>query len=425
MKWLFVALLWLLAASLALMVLWRMYRGKPVVLRGRWSPRLIRMVAIVLVVLGVGVGKSRPAPVEPADAKTAKNEEESLPPTLTPELVGTWLTVQAQGSHWSQFKSAFVQYQQAPGKADAQAVKSAESMARSLPAKFGALVLADLQAVSKDKAPPAPTLTALIAALDELEKLGYYDHWASGYLWRKASAADAGSKQLSELYARLYRHARVTDTLIRAQARVKPLLLSPRVWMSKGGPREPEKQQLAKYKESLAETLAAARLLYRTSDAGTWERDGVALFTVARGSAPFTLVRGGKRQALEEGQSFRFGRLDLIETAADKPVVLEHAWLERVTLPQGRLVSVWSLPECLSDEARGKVKQTVADALAGSEDAALRLERTLPLVHSLMRDGLTNPPAAKGAPTLRLILSLFDEAVMPAQPGPPTPGFPE
>src|SRR5947209_6251480 len=52
MKWLLAPFLWLLALALTALLLWRLWRGKPVVLRGRWSPRVIRLVAVLLVFLG-------------------------------------------------------------------------------------------------------------------------------------------------------------------------------------------------------------------------------------------------------------------------------------------------------------------------------------------------------------------------------------
>ena len=49
-----------------------------------------------------------------------------------------------------------------------------------------------------------------------------------------------------------------------------------------------------------------------------------------------------------------------------------------------------------------------------SEDAADRLEQALPLTHRAIRAGLKELPKASGAPRLRLILALFDDAIMPS-----------
>ena len=140
-----------------------------------------------------------------------------------------------------------------------------------------------------------------MAALDETDQSGLYDHWACAYLWRQ-SAGLAGNdpKAAAELCARLYRHARVTDTLIRARAQVKPLNVSPRAWMSKAGPKRED--VLAK-KNWEAEVFAAARRLYASTDAGTWERDGSARAAVANDSAPLALLHAGKRHTFEPGSS--------------------------------------------------------------------------------------------------------------------------
>jgi hypothetical protein len=71
---------------------------------------------------------------------------------------------------------------------------------------------------------------------------------------------------------------------------------------------------------------------------------------------------------------------------------------------------------------KDRARQTIKAALDNDEDAAERLEQALPLVHDLLRDELKKSPTAKGAPRLRLILALFDDAVMPVLPLPPKTG---
>jgi len=86
-------LLWLLALAVALFVLWRVWRGRPVVLRGRWGPRFVRVVAVVLVVLGAAE-EGRPAPVPTKDAAGAGRADEQLPPAVTQDPVTRWLNWQ-------------------------------------------------------------------------------------------------------------------------------------------------------------------------------------------------------------------------------------------------------------------------------------------------------------------------------------------
>jgi hypothetical protein len=240
---------------------------------------------------------------------------------------------------------------------------------------------------------------------------GYCDHWLNAYLWRKTATGAGENKERIELYSRLHHHARMTDTLIRAHARVKPVMLSPRAWMSKAGP--PKGWHEARQK-SVADMLAAARALYASTEIGTWKKDGLALFIVSRDSAPFGLIRGGQRQLPRGEETIELGRLDLIETpSGGKPVVLDHPWLGKVELPADRLISVWDLSRCLSDGGRARLKETVREALDGNVAASTRLEQALPLAHAAIRESLQKDPRAKGAPRLRMILALFDDAVMP------------
>ena len=103
MKWLFSILLWVLALVVALGVLWRIARGRHVVLRGRWTPRFVRMVAIVLVVLGVGVDRTDAAPVG-LQKNDKQKPEDSLPPGITAEAALRWVTLQNPLGEWVMLK---------------------------------------------------------------------------------------------------------------------------------------------------------------------------------------------------------------------------------------------------------------------------------------------------------------------------------
>jgi hypothetical protein len=104
--------------------------------------------------------------------------------------------------------------------------------------------------------------------------------------------------------------------------------------------------------------------------------------------------------------------------AYGEAIVIEDRWLGKITVPPGDMVSVWAFPRCLDKDANDKVKKAVTAALDDDEKSALALERSLPLVHSLLRDGLREHPTAKGAPRLRLILTLFDDVVQGVPVGP-------
>jgi hypothetical protein len=419
MKWLIIPLLWVLAIGAALLILYRLWRGQNVVMTGRWSPRFIRMVAVVLVLLGAAQEKSAAAPLPMKDKPATGQSEEQLPPVVTAERVHLWLRGQNQGG-WLLFKQAFVQFTLTPRDPTAKA--NAEQYVGALTVRLANLVKADLAALAVGKECPSVELRDLPLALDEMEQAGIFDHWANAYLWRK-TPTNVGEKERSQLvewYARLHRHARLTDTLIRARAQVKPFLMPPRAWMSKAGPRP---EHLLKEKVGAGDVLAAARKLYPLTGAGTWDRDGCVVLTVAKESAAVVQIRAGQREKPGPLAAIRLTRLDLLETpAGDTPVVLEHAWAGRITLPPGRLLSVWDLPGCLSAEARKKVAVKVDAALGGDETAARRLEDNLPLVQGILRQKLVVVPAGKEVAKLRLILSLFDDAVTAVPPAETGPG---
>jgi hypothetical protein len=411
MKWLLLPLAWLAAAGLAVWVAWRLWRGRPVVLRGRFSPRVVRLAVLFLLLFGVGSEDKAVAAPVPGPGKGEPGTE--LPPSINEITVSRWLQLQTPGGPWPKIKANLTLL-----PTDPKSIRPEKPglPLDTVPPRFRALVTADLKAWADGKAGSAAAPAELVAVLDEMEAHAYYDHWLTAYLWRK-SATDGPAKDRAVLYARLHRHARVTDALLKARFAVNPVLADPRAWMSKAGPNQAQREQLALARASLTDTVKTARAVYPATDGGTWRHDALVLLKVGQGSVALTWHRGDRRTGVPEGETLRFGRLDLLE-AAGQPVVLEHLWLGRMKLPAGTTVTAWELHELLSDEARDTVRRTVRAALDGDEKAAERLEEALPLVQVYVRSGLTGSPQAKGAPRLRLILTLFDDALMPEPPVP-------
>jgi hypothetical protein len=425
MRWLAVLVLWVAAVVLAVLILRRVRRGKPVVLTGRWSPRLIRMVVVVLVVLGVG-DEARTPDASAAPLKLPiRSPDDELPRAITPETIRTWLIVHQEDGPYAREETALARTlmtgQRPPANVKAAAPVRPGGFGGGpggagfgLPVRLQKLIDADLAALRADRPLPNASANEVRAALDELENAGRYDHFWNAYLWRKtAEFADPADRV--ELFARFRRHARVTDALIRAHAQVKPLMQAPRAWMGKAGGGAFVNLHLP-HPDAGADLLKVAARVLPTTDEGTWKRDGVALFKPVPGRPAPVLVRGGTEWILPADDSTRFGRLDLFKTG-DRPAVIVHDWLGQVELPANRLVSVWELPHLLSDAAKQKLDETVHEALkTNSEAAADRLERCLAVSHFAIRAGLKELPHAKGAPRLRLILALFDDTVMPGLP---------
>jgi len=428
MKTILLPLLWLAAVVVAVAVIWRMWRGKNVTLRGRYSPQFVRMVVMVLVLLGVGVEKGRadpplPLPTSGTNAPDAESEE-GLPETVTEETIAQWRYFSVQRSGWRQAKQALVKLESTAGKPDPQTLEEAKEATRWFPGRFGKIVAADVAATAQGQPGPRVAAGELTAAVADLQRHGLFDPWAGAYLWRKTSllAGQDNRAGVIQLYAALHQHARISNTLIRAHAEVKPIPISPRPWMSKAGPSREMRMLETLVRRQL---LDAARRLYPRSDAGTWQTDAVVSLTLAEDTAQPRLHRQGRQTTLREGQQIGFNRLDVLQTPAGKgPTVLEHAWLGPIRLPPDRLVTVWDLPDHLSDRAAGKVQQAVLDALRGDAEAAGRLQRALPLTQQAIRQGVAEAPDAGGAPRLRQLLTLFDDSPIGTLPDPEFPRRP-
>jgi hypothetical protein len=416
MRWLTLLLLWAAAVIVAVVILRRVRRGKPVVLTGKWSPRLVRMIAVVLVVVGANEETRTPEATAAPAKLPVRSSDDELPKSVNPSTIQMWLTIHNEDGPFTPGRRFLIQ---ALGgrKLVGRDESVARDHARFLGPKMQALLTADLAAIADGKAVPKVAAADIRAALEDLEKDGRYDHYWNAYLWRKTATAefpDADSR--IQLYARFRQHARITDALIRAQAQVKPLMQPPRAWGSKAGPRPEQLQAMRTYETSLTDMMTVAREVLPTTDEGTWKRDGVALIKPVAGVEAPVMIRGGKQRVVPTDESTRFGRLDLLKTS-DKPATIVHDWLGKIDLPAGRLVSAWDLPKLLPDAAKQKLDETVHEALKNnSEEATDRLEQCLALSHFAIRAGLRELPNAKGAPRMRLILALFDDTPMPGLP---------
>jgi len=414
MRWVAILALWVVAVVLAIVVLRRVRSGKNVVLCGRWSPRVIRTVAVVLVVLGAGEEARTPEAQAAPTKLPIRGADDELPATVNPRSIQVWLAAHQEGGYVEEYKKTVAKIltagKVAPGEPKVPP-------ATVLPPQLFKIVQADLAAVKNGKPLPKVAPVDLKTALDEMENQGRYDHYWNAYLWRKTATAEfSDATGRIELYARFRQHARITDALIRAHAQVKPIMQAPRAWMSKAGPRPGEIAAMQANAASLTDMYKVAAEVLPTTDEGTWKRDGVALFKPVKDAEAPVLIRGGKERVLPADESTRFGRLDLFKTG-DKPAAIIHDWLGTVELPANRVVSVWDLPKLLPEAAKQKLDEAVHEALkTNAEDAADRLERSLAVAHFAIRAGLRELPNAKGAPKLRLILALFDDAIMPPLP---------
>lgn len=285
------------------------------------------------------------------------------------------------------------------------------------------LVRVDLAAIRTGTPAEPPSADQLVLALQNLRERGIYNHWWTGYVWRKTQALppDTSTVELRKLFAAIEDQARRNDAMIQAEFAVKPSRFSARAWMSKAGPSREERLAEA---QTVTQLLAAANRAYQAGPVTTWRRDALVRLRAAESSAPLTLWRGNEARELSPGETFTFGRLDLLETPAEGTAALHDLGFGPLALPGEASVTVWSLPTCLGETGQAHLQTLVEKALSGDEDAARELEIALPLTEAALRAGLARSPEAAGAARLRLILALFDdtlpaldEAELPAETG--------
>lgn len=414
MKWLILPFLWIAAIVVAIVVYRRLRRGKHVVLTGRFSPRLVRMVAVVLVVIGVGGDDTRQNRAGAYPLNPIKGDPHDQMPKIQPNMIYTWLQTHSAGSSWNEFKKEYMPIWLGLEKFKLANLETIVKTPSGYSAKLGDMFRKEVEAQADDKAAPTFSPRHVLTAMNEMEKYGVYDHWLNAFFWRRVDTTNqAEAKELIEVYRRIHQHARITDSLISAFAQVRPMMQPPRAWMSKVGPRPADLPIIEAYQKNLKDMVEATAKAYSTSTAGTWERDALVQFTAVNGSPAPNLLRAGKIKGFPEGQKVRVGRLDLLETPKDRSAVLEHEWLGKIELPKDRLISFVQLPDFLPKQSRDDLSKAIQEALDGSDKAADRIERVLPLAHADLRKALKESPKAKGAPRLRMILVLFDDALMP------------
>ncbi|MEZ4428136.1 MAG: hypothetical protein R3A51_10670 [Nannocystaceae bacterium] len=374
------------------------------ILRGTARATAVRVVALLQVALALGLERARPA-------RAAAPPPTAAVPLPSSEALGAWYldtsrTTRAEPKVRRLLAHALYDDANPPSLAEIEAAFHGR-----LPGKLAAVILARLDPLAARPSAGSGD-HELLAALDEAEQSGLFDPWIPALLWGQIAklpepkAADARARR-RELLARLRRHALLCDALTRAAFEIGPVEFSP--WRSKAA--RPIVDTERAY--GFALQMGLAQHLARP-DATTWATSATIELRVIS-AVGLTIARDGAPAAVSAGAKLRIGRLDLLETAATSQAILEHPTLGRLPLPQGRSLSVWQLPELLQGRARELAEDKVQRALAGDPSAAAWIEATLPLTHALLRAGLRKDPRGRGAPTLRMILALFDDAVVRAR----------
>jgi hypothetical protein len=423
MSYIKIALLWCAAACIALWAYLRLRRGKVTLLEGRFSPGLVRMIAIILVYLNGGC----PEPRE-TNVATAKPQASLVPvpptstskPTPTPTPTSTLVVkssvhaalkdfptldvrklYQAKNNYtWPGLIQHLDAYERDPSEANLNIAKEYIRYISPEP-------LRDL--LQKKIERKTDTLEEICDLLDMLEKESLYDSWMAAYLWRslKQSAGDSatpngGDAALALLLERLRYHHRVLHSLMLAEAEVGPVTFVP--WRSKAA--APKGYSGLAIPAGL---LDSAKKKFPTTDAATWDSEATLSFAIkdAPASAVF-FVAGSSPSA---AGSFVLTRFSLVSVPkeATSDVILTHKVLGELTIKPGQTLTAWNVEGFLPTKATKETEALIEKAMKGDAKALTSLESMLPAAQGLIRKALEKSPSAKGAPSLRTLLSLFDE----------------
>ncbi len=315
-------------------------------------------------------------------------QPESPPPTPPLEPFPAYFK-DAQAAQWACSHVKYDEWKELKRRAAALSPTTSDEEQRTL-----AELASDLHACAfvGEGAPPVEELED---ALERAERQGAFDAFIAAAVFRRTKAIPVDD--LPRLLARVERHARFAIALRRAEALTGPTEFMP--WMSKGRPGSNECHPVVNRR--FVETAISA---YESGDAGTWDREVLLRVAVVQGDGLVLLRRGSG--ARPPSGVFALRRLDVLRAGA-ADAILEHATLGRITIPAGRSMGPWNVAEFLAPAARLRLQASVR--AAGEGRAFKSLEEVLPAASSYISEELAARPNSRGAPALRLLLTLFLE----------------
>lgn len=393
MRWVVWPVFALWAVVLAVWVTRRWRSGRRVVLLGRVSPVVVRMVAILLVAVGLG------AETVSAQGRGGRGSKRTLRGGISADDPVRRIDAIMRIAEVERFKAAYVLLR-AGRPSDSEAL----ALVRKIPGYIARLLEDDVRRLQRGE-PVRPLDARRIAnALRGLRRARYLDPWFAGWAWRRAATC-ADDARLRELLVEIETYAWHADCAVLAQTRLDHLVARPRAWASKGGPR------LYRFPKNFGRIPAQTwRELYERSRETTWAREAVTPFRVLPTSASAQVERLESFLA-RPGTSFSFRRVDRVTAPPDARVLLEHGWVGRITVPAGHSVSALDLPDLLDAGQQETVRSTVARALEGDEPSQHLLQTSLPLCIPHIRSAVATASSARGAGALKLLLVLWDDAI--------------
>lgn len=342
------AALWGVAALVALWVLYRLSRGRTTTLSGRASPRLVRMIAVCVVLLGGARGSEALAQPTPGAECATAGTPAALPKAPRP-----------------------------PVDTDA---------ARPKPPTSDAELRQALRKARSWRGRPEPVAARGFAA--------------SRAVASRADLTPAEAAALAKTYAGLEAHLTFEKAVKIASTEAGPVHFRP--WLKKSAaPRGYDPFEIPKgFTKALDKAL-------KTADAGTWRTESLIRLEVLEAPAGAALLRRGSTAPLKKGDLVDFGRLDLITTAPGAGTLrLSNPLIGELQLPADRALTAWNLHALLSAEA-GKAIAGWTKGAAGCDQKSLeKLHQVLPAAQHAVRSALDPAP---GPAPLRTLLTLFDE----------------
>jgi hypothetical protein len=387
----------------------------------RLSHRFVRMVATVLVVLGIGEGAAARDPATvPQPGKAQAGQALVLPgdapyrteldPPFARRHAEQYARVTWSVSPWMRIKPVLT-ILDAGGELSAnqremleQSIKDARpDTPMTLGPTLAQVIGEELAACDADRPAPRHDPDTLAGILSELESVTCYDAWYVGFIWRRTDSpqTDQRARKLTGLYHELENYARMTVALRRAQARSGPVVYQP--WRSKAAP--PQGHVAYQISPALFRELEAQ---YAQADAGAWHREATVRLRVTSGR--LSVHRRGATIDLAEDEVFTMRRLDVVSADANAPVVLAAASGKlTLSIPAATTAAPRNLHQYLTDESQARARRWAVAAAEGDRSATVQLQWHLPLTHAAIRRQLDTDPALAVPDALRMLLIIFDE----------------
>lgn len=432
--------IWVLAVLLAGLLILKLLRGRPVLVRSAVGRRAIRIAALVLVFTGTsglvgGKAAGQGAEQAPrAEGDKPAAEPQPIPATMT-ELLDALLTVYTEaslggttGRHIAQllaYHDGAITLDQL--SADEKRITALQSSAPHLYRVIQTQTPRLDLPVPDDAEPIDMDWATLRRATQEANAPSLLHPGVQALLWRQSQSmkvdGEEDAKHLSWVLSELKAQTRVYHTLTRAlaQARVAPMRQDQHAWASKAGPRPDRTIRII---EAQMPTIRQAVIeLYPVTTAGLWDDEGVFLLASNDPHRPVIMSVVEHRDTVLFPQlETRFGRLDLLYTL-EKGGRISTPWLGEIELPANATLRASDLPPLLSDASRAKIAETilavldrpevqfdddvVAPAETAAQAAAVQLERHLPLVAPMLAEAIREHPEAYGSATLRTLLNQY------------------